>query len=189
MGIARQTLVALLTVPALWAAQPSVSTEGLRMMPRAVAQDTKAKYHNDLGDKLFGQKKFDEALEQYKLSNQMDPSFWEPYQSMGAILALKSGNCEEAKPLFYKALSLHENPLSYGSIAWCLNKEKNFHEAVRMATKAIELDPKQATSYNERGAAHAGMNDSASACRDYSTAIQLNPNFSMAKQNFAFRCK
>ena len=49
-------------------------------------------------------------------------------------------------------------------------------KAVDAYTKAIELNPKFAEAYNDRGVAYADLGNPTRAIKDYNKAIQLNPH-------------
>ena len=51
--------------------------------------------------------------------------------------------------------------------------------------KAIELDPKYAAAYNNRGWVYYLKKDYARAIADYDRALQLDPNFALARNNRA----
>ena len=51
--------------------------------------------------------------------------------------------------------------------------------------KILELDPKDAMAYNNRGNAEAGLGNWEKAIADYRTAADLAPNFAFARANYA----
>jgi serine/threonine protein kinase len=58
--------------------------------------------------------------------------------------------------------------------------------AIADFTKAIELDPKHAVAYNNRGNARADLSDNQGAIADYTKAIELNPTYAIAYTNRGF---
>ena len=50
-------------------------------------------------------------------------------------------------------------------------------EAIKDYTKAIELDPKDAEAYNNRGTEFSSLGKSEEAIKDYTKAIELNPQY------------
>ena len=62
-------------------------------------------------------------------------------------------------------------------------KEKDPQKKIALYTKAIELDPKQAMAFNNRGFAYYNLKDYDRALIDYGQAIALNPNFALAYNN------
>ena len=55
--------------------------------------------------------------------------------------------------------------------------------AIADYTEAINLDPKLALAYNNRGNAYADKNDYGRAIADYEAALRIDPNFTSAKNN------
>ncbi|HEV3028432.1 MAG TPA: tetratricopeptide repeat protein, partial [Planctomycetota bacterium] len=62
---------------------------------------------------------------------------------------------------------------------------KDFEGAIAEYTKAIAVDPKNATAYSYRGNAKASMKDFDGAMEDYSKAIELVPGYTGAYNNRA----
>jgi len=69
----------------------------------------------------------------------------------------------------------------------CRNQE--YREALERYSRAIELDPKLAVAYNNRGFVHWNLNNYEQAVVDYSRAIELKPKYAMAYNNRAFAYK
>ena len=59
----------------------------------------------------------------------------------------------------------------------------NYQRAVDEFTKAIELNPKVPTNYNNRGVAHNKLSNHSQALDDYDTAIRLKPDYAIAYFN------
>ncbi|GHS87670.1 hypothetical protein FACS189487_04260 [Campylobacterota bacterium] len=55
-----------------------------------------------------------------------------------------------------------------------------YYEAVKLYTVAIELDPKFAPAYYNRGVAYKGLNDYSSAIKDWTRTIELSPRYTGA---------
>ncbi|MBI5187448.1 MAG: tetratricopeptide repeat protein [Nitrospinae bacterium] len=70
---------------------------------------------------------------------------------------------------FFKALAEREN--------------KKYTDAVDACTRAIELDPKDASAYNNRGNAYSDLKRYDEAIRDYGKAIELDPKYASAYNN------
>jgi tetratricopeptide (TPR) repeat protein/uncharacterized membrane protein YhaH (DUF805 family) len=62
-------------------------------------------------------------------------------------------------------------------------KEKDPQKKIALYTKAIELDPKHAMAFNNRGFAYYTQKDYDRALIDYGQAIALNPNLALAYNN------
>ena len=55
-------------------------------------------------------------------------------------------------------------------------------EAIEDYTKAIEIDPKNASAYHNRGLAKVDLGDEKGALEDYVKAIELNPRYILYKK-------
>ncbi|MGN0015740.1 MAG: tetratricopeptide repeat protein [Candidatus Avelusimicrobium sp.] len=60
---------------------------------------------------------------------------------------------------------------------------KDYDRAIRWNTQAIEVDPKYAKAYYNRGIAYRKLQEYDKAIADYTQAIELDPKFSMAYNN------
>lgn len=74
----------------------------------------------------------------------------------------------QAIPYFYQALI-----------------EKDLNKKIELNTKAIELAPRWAEAYINRGSAYAILGNFDEAIKDYTRAIKLNPNIAYAYDNRA----
>ena len=72
---------------------------------------------------------------------------------------------------------------SDGQYIWKPRHERTTAEAISEYTKAIELDPKNAEAYNNRGAAYNDSDQFDKAISDCSKAIELNPKLAEAYCN------
>ena len=64
-----------------------------------------------------------------------------------------------------------------------LSDRSDFEAALRAFDKAIELDPRRATSYNARGYVHLRMRNYTLAVSDFNAAIRLRPDYTNAYKN------
>ena len=62
---------------------------------------------------------------------------------------------------------------------------KNWNEALNAYNKTIELDPNNASAYNNRGLAYYNLDKDDLAIADYEKAIELNPKYGDAFNNLA----
>ncbi|MBR4384309.1 MAG: tetratricopeptide repeat protein, partial [Selenomonadaceae bacterium] len=60
---------------------------------------------------------------------------------------------------------------------------KDYQGAIRLYSEAIELNPKFAGAYYNRGTAYAALKQHEQAIQDFDKAIQLNPNYAEAYNN------
>ena len=62
---------------------------------------------------------------------------------------------------------------------------KRWHEALNAYNKAIDLNPNDASAYNNRGLAYDNLDKDDQAIADYDKAIDLNPEYGDAFNNLA----
>ena len=65
-------------------------------------------------------------------------------------------------------------------------KKGDYDRAIADYNKALELDPKDATAYNNRGFTYDNKGDYDKAIADYDAAIRLNPEYARAYNNRGF---
>lgn len=61
-------------------------------------------------------------------------------------------------------------------VAFNFNQKKDYERAIEFANEAIELNPKNAKAYNERGAAYSWLGKNDEALADYNKAIEFDDN-------------
>ena len=95
----------------------------------------------DQGDKLFGQKKYDEALAKYHEASRMEPG-QAPFHSSAAQVHMVRKNTPAAEEDFLKAISLDgeffEPRLLLGAIRY---QKKEYREAIPDLEKSMDLLP------------------------------------------------
>ena len=63
------------------------------------------------------------------------------------------------------------------------NSKEDYERAIEFANEAIELNPKNAKAYNERGIAYGGLGEEYKSLEDYNKAIELNSNSALYFSN------
>jgi len=98
--------------------------------------------------------------------------------------ALKTKDTTEKKILREEIAEKYpETEYGYFSKAWLVSLRGCNQEAVRLYTKAIEIDPNFADAYFNRGLAYADMQNYTQAIKDYTKAIEINPDYAEAYYN------
>ncbi len=103
--------------------------------------------HNLLGNYLFGQQQFEQAIEAYKKATAIAPSFSPPYNLLGYSYRSVE-NYTEAEKAFQKYIKLIPNdPNPYDSYAELLLKMGRFDESIKQYQAALSHNPNFAASY------------------------------------------
>ncbi len=138
-------------------------------------------FRNFIGS-LMDELAFDKDVwEKYVLLKEKNPDdFWSEL-----LLKFKSMTKEE-KPTFTPVKKEQEVKISKKDVSFYLSEAAKFYdmgnydEIISYCTKAIELDPKYAFAYNNRGVAYAHKKEDDRAIEDYTKAIDLDPKFAIA---------
>lgn len=73
------------------------------------------------------------------------------------------------------------------ALAWQLHAHDRYEEALTYADKALQLGTRNASFFFHRAEIHRALGDRDAARADYTTAVQLNPNFSFLHREAADR--
>jgi superkiller protein 3 len=125
--------------------------------------------------KLFDKKKYDEAVEAYKKSFQLNPN-WKAAYGIGSDY-LRLENPAEAIVYFRKALQLKKDePMIWYSIGYSFGKMNENDEAVPALQKAVELKPDYTDAWYNLGSVLFKSGRYKEAVEAYETTTKLNPN-------------
>ncbi len=142
-----------------------------------------ARYRNALGDSLWGEGRWQESEKPYREALAVAPNDYLSNYNMGVVL-LQKGDAAAAEPFAKKAVELSPNDAEirgrYGSTLRRLGRP----EAVAELTKAVELNPKLSSYWNELGVAQQDT-DPAGSFNSFKKAIELDPNSSVFHSNAA----
>ena len=116
------------------------------------------------------QGKFNEAEKEFEKALEADPLYARAKVSLKIIEAVR-----DQKVSSKAAIHLFKGKVQANKKAW--------NEAIAEYNKAIELNPKFAYAYNDRGLAHFDKGQYDQALSDFTKAIQLNPRFAGAYIN------
>ncbi|WP_396127428.1 tetratricopeptide repeat protein [Aurantibacillus circumpalustris] len=129
-----------------------------------------------LGDILYGEKKFPEALLYFQKTLQ--------YDSTNTYFIIKTTSTLFEMKQIQKAIDglkrlLLQKPntvLALNNIAYFLFIDKKYKEALPYANKNIELNDNNSNAYGTRGCVHYGLLEYEKAIADFTQSIQLNKN-------------
>jgi superkiller protein 3 len=154
--------------------------EAIACYRKAIELDPKfAKAHRNLGDALREQGKLDEAIACYKRAVELDPSILQAHYNLARALT-QTNKAGEAIAGYRKMIELWPRAAApYNNLAWLLAtaadaKLREPLQAVALARKAVELDPKNTMYANTLGVAYyrAGDGKAALAALDKSVAMR-----------------
>src|SRR6185436_10067792 len=98
-----------------------------------------------------------------------------------AVLAHGSSQLDDAESHLLDAVQLDSTSAYYWRLlGQTLRGRRQFLESVDACSKAIELDPQDASSYLARGRAYAAMSAGANALADFDKAMSLRPQYEHA---------
>lgn len=157
------------------------------------------------GDKLFEQKRYDEALECYLNATDIDPGLSDAWQNMG-LICLQFGQPGEAGVCFERAANGYKKPVSEGIVKKeypceeplqrqavdteelylkgirCV-KEGQIDEGLAIFDRVIELNPSDCRVLNSKGAALARLRRYREAYEMVYQALIIDPSYQPAINN------
>ncbi len=103
--------------------------------------------HNLLGTNYFGQQEWEQAVEHYKKSTEINPTFSPPYNQMGYAYRFLE-KYPEAEKAFQRYIELiPDDPNPYDSYAELLMKTGRYQESIDNYKKALVISPTFAASH------------------------------------------
>ena len=164
------------------------------------------------GRYLFQNNKFNEAIDQFKQVNQSVPNYietndyifksyhklqdWENMKSFSNEVLENRPKDDMAKKYLDIALNkksiltvLEEevnnapSPEKYLNLSLQYFNESNYQDCIRVAEKALELNPEYADALNNIGIGHFYLLNYDQAIEAYGKALEINPSYQLAKNN------
>ena len=150
----------------------------LQSVEKAVEKTlSQADKHFVKGNKLYGEKKYEEAADAFEKAIKLNPENWGYFFNLG--LAFKNiKNQEKAQISFLKALEL--NPESYGcnvEMGEALAKVGKHKEAKPYYQKAADKNPEEPDVFYNFGVVLINLGESAEALKAFEKAVQLNEDY------------
>jgi len=128
------------------------------------------------GDELFGEGKFEEALECFDKEIQLNPNNAEAWAAK-ASAQHSLGRTEEAMDSVNKSIKLDSSDAKgWNNKAGILFSLEKYSEAVTCFDEALKIEPDDAQLLNNKGGALCYMGKFEEALECFDRAIQLNPN-------------
>jgi tetratricopeptide (TPR) repeat protein len=141
-------------------------------------------YHNR-GLEYFDKGHYDQAINDYSASIDLDPKNADVYNNRGNAYQAKR-DYDRAIADFDTAVALNpRHALAHNNRGIAHASKGEFDLAISSYAGAIRLDPTYAGAYNNRGYAYARKGQYDLAIQDFSQAIVLNPRDALAHRNRA----
>jgi len=113
----------------------------------------------NFGRPLYYSRKFDEAIQHYRSTIELDPSFFRAYWELGRVYEQK-GMCREALEAFEQAKALSQSsPLAVGALGHAFALCGKTQEAQRVARELASLSKGRYVSPFDTALIYAGLND------------------------------
>ena len=152
----------------------------------AAKSPNKARAHHNYGQALFAERKYDEAMKEFNVALQLDPSFVLTYFTRGGLYASR-GQYELAIKDFNEVLkrSLDKTRLAqvYLARGKVYAEMEDYQASLNDFNQAISLDSKNAVAYSERGLLFARQGNYQQAIKDFDRALQIDSHSAEAYNN------
>ncbi len=143
-----------------------------------VKEDNKDFYaYYELGRQYIHNGKFDEAIDSFEKSIELNRNYFESWFMLGSVYLLKE-DMDNALSKLRKAQSLNQNyPPIYANLGVIFAKKKEYAKAIKNLLKSLEFNPKDAAAYKNLGMCYDEIGDKEKAYVAFRKAIELNPRY------------
>ena len=139
--------------------------------------------HNNLGFYYSGKGRKAEAMEEYRLSLQINPAYEEALNNLGYRLA-EERKFAEAIPLYEAALRIRPKHAEVNNnLGNALSETGKLDEAIQHYLIALQQNPEHADAHNNLGIALAMKGKLAEAIPHFQAAIRYKPDYASAHSN------
>ena len=130
--------------------------------------------HLNLGEALYKQGRYEEALEVARVAVEQDPDYFKVHSNLGAILS-ELGHLEEAENHLRRAIVLNpQTQDAYLNLGDALYKQGRYKEAFEVAHVAVEQDPDSFKAHINLGAVLSELDRFEEAETHLRRALALN---------------
>ena len=135
------------------------------------------------GERLVNQRKYVEAIEEFKKSIKKNPEYYNGYAIIGSLYA-GMGNLEESLGWFDEAIIRYpeEEDLWYNK-ALSLKKLSRFDEANQAVNKCLALNSEHFAALTVKGLLYINIGDAKNALKNFDKALEINPKYDIAWKN------
>ncbi len=153
--------------------------------PRPTPTET-AQSHLEKADALFADGQLDAAIAEYQMTIALEPLTDVAYARMAKPLLL-SRRIDDAVTAARRAMQINDQrPENLGALAEALDWHGDFAEALNLALRATELDPKYAVGYAYAAEIYADLNRPDKALASIQKAQQLDDNNLEVRRDIAY---
>jgi len=148
-----------------------------------VEDKAKAAEHLQTGITLYKQKKYSEALDEFKLAKAMDLSDPRPNYYIGKVFA-DNGESDKAMENFKASIKRDPNYIdAHLELAAIYMSASMWTDALAEYNDIIQLDPLKAEAHFSRGVVLSSMQKDQDAVKEFEEALKLKPDYGRAHYN------
>ena len=133
-----------------------------------------------IGNLLFAQKRYDEAVQEFQQAVQSDPMNTDAYYNLGAVFE-QQDKVDSAVELYRKVLEFQPIGIAasdaYVRVGNLLRGQKRYDEAAQEFQRAIQHNPANAGTYYDLATAYEHLGDTKLALKNYIKATELAPKY------------
>jgi eukaryotic-like serine/threonine-protein kinase len=130
--------------------------------------------YNSYGAFLDEHERYDEAVAQFRHAIQLTPDNAALYLNLGAVYSdMGVQHYPDAEQMLRKSIALEPSYGAYTNLGYLYNQERKYAEAAAAMEKAVQLNDKDYTVWENLAIAYTGLNDKekASEARDRETPL------------------
>ena len=183
-GVLGVAAVALVVLGMLTWRQASIWRDDETLNRHIIALNPQAQYaYYNLGRFLYGQGRYEAALEPTRVAVEQDPDDSDAHIYLGSILIFLE-RFEEAETHLRRAIAL--DPQARGALhrlASLRTDQHHYDEALQLFQRLIAIDPSDVVAHGNMGAVlfYLGRNDE--ALKSFDQALSLDPTLENARDN------
>lgn len=132
------------------------------------------------GNELAGQKKYEEAIQEYEKALALSPKNVDVHLLLGLSYA-NFGNLEKALEHIKTSVKLNPSYTPYYYLGLIYSAQSEFKKALDAFDKALSFNPDSYTAEYQKGLLYTRQKKNEKASLAYERAIELNPNFEEAR--------
>jgi serine/threonine protein kinase/WD40 repeat protein/Flp pilus assembly protein TadD len=149
-------------------------------------QSGSADFHFNRGVELFNQGRRDEAIEQFRMAINIDPTHAPAYDYLGSAL-LDQNNLAEAITCYGKAIEIDPNrPTAHNNLGFALQMQGKFDQAIPCYQRAIALTPRYVRAHENLGWALMAQKKLGAAIESFERAIEIDPTNALGINRLAW---